>query len=376
MSIHTLIEASRRYGGNPDFVLGGGGNTSWKNTVSIFVKASGVALSSIDENGFVALDLEKVRKILEQEFPDDPALREEKVLSTLMSARHAGQTMRPSVETVLHALFPYAFVIHTHPALVNGLLCSANSHGEAERLFGREALWVPYTTPGYVLSKTLHDRFDSLKSEGKTIPHIVFLQNHGVFVAADSVSEIDMRYDLIFDTLRKEIHGVPDFSDAGTAAPEADAYAKAISAMATDSFIKFETNREILKYTDSESAFAPLSGAFTPDHIVYAGAKPLFVERPRKQDDIAGAVRSAWQGFAEREKVIPRIVAIERLGVFSAGKTEKAAELALQLFVDAIKIASYSESFGGPHHMAPDDVEFIKKWEVEQYRSSIAARQR
>ena len=38
---------------------------------------------------------------------------------------------------------------------------------------------------------------------------------------------------------------------------------------------------------------------------------------------------------------------------------------------DAIKIAVFSESFGGPLPMAEDQIFFILDWEVERYRSSV-----
>lgn len=385
MSMNELIKVSRHYGADPDFVLGGGGNTSWKNEKRLFVKASGIALSTIDEDGFVALDLAEVRRILTLGFPADAQARETQVLASLMSARVEGQTMRPSVETILHTLFPYAYVVHTHPALVNGLLCAVDSKRETEKLFGSRALWIPYTTPGYVLSKTLSDAFLALEKSGKEIPHIVFLQNHGVFVAADTVAEIDTLYASIFAAIGGAISGRPDFSEAGSNPDNSErrVWSEAIAAMSPGASIVFSANREILRFVGSKAAFKPLDGAFSPDHIVYAGAVPLFVGRQgsfgkalgAEKENAAPLVEGAWKSFLERERFAPRIVAVEKIGVFALGKTEKAAGLSLELFLDAVKIAHYAASFGGFRHLDHDNVEFIKKWEVEQYRASIAAKQ-
>lgn len=46
--------------------------------------------------------------------------------------------------------------------------------------------------------------------------------------------------------------------------------------------------------------------------------------------------------------------------------------LAKKLFNDAVKIAVYSESFGGPLHMEDDLIDFIVNWEVESYRQKQA----
>jgi hypothetical protein len=40
-----------------------------------------------------------------------------------------------------------------------------------------------------------------------------------------------------------------------------------------------------------------------------------------------------------------------------------------------VKIAVYSESFGGPCFMPQAKIDFINNWEVERYRSSVSAEQ-
>jgi len=120
MNLDPIVQLSRRYGANPEYVLAGGGNTSQKEAEVIAVKASGTSLATIDEDGFVLLSMPQLLALFNTQFSADPAVREKEVLDKLLAARLPGQTKRPSVETLLHALFPYAFVVHLHPALVNG----------------------------------------------------------------------------------------------------------------------------------------------------------------------------------------------------------------------------------------------------------------
>ena len=54
--IDDLIEISRRYGSNKDYVIAGGGNTSYKNSEYIWIKGSGTSLAVIDAGGFVKLE--------------------------------------------------------------------------------------------------------------------------------------------------------------------------------------------------------------------------------------------------------------------------------------------------------------------------------
>ena len=71
MSLESLITHSRRYGSDPSFVLLGGGNTSYKEGNILYVKASGYALGTIDESGFVRMDLGKLEHIWGKQYSSD-----------------------------------------------------------------------------------------------------------------------------------------------------------------------------------------------------------------------------------------------------------------------------------------------------------------
>jgi rhamnose utilization protein RhaD (predicted bifunctional aldolase and dehydrogenase) len=49
-NIQELIDISRLYGADPRYVIAGGGNTSYKDDSRLWVKASGHALATIDED--------------------------------------------------------------------------------------------------------------------------------------------------------------------------------------------------------------------------------------------------------------------------------------------------------------------------------------
>ena len=48
--------------------------------------------------------------------------------------------------------------------------------------------------------------------------------------------------------------------------------------------------------------------------------------------------------------------------------TAEAAEIALDVYEDLLKISYFSENFGGPHFLREEDITFIDNWEVENYR--------
>ncbi len=61
----------------------------------------------------------------------------------------------------------------------------------------------------------------------------------------------------------------------------------------------------------------------------------------------------------------PKVIAVQDVAVFAV------SDKAMALFIDTIKVAAYTESFGGPRFMDDDQIEFIRTWEVEKYRASV-----
>ena len=194
--IEQLIEISRKYGRDSRYVIAGGGNTSYKNADKLWVKASGCALATITEDGFAVLDRKKLNVIPEKTYPADTAAREEEVKNDLAAACIT-KDRRPSVETSMHNALSAAFIVHLHPTMVNGLMCGQNAETETARLFGDEAVYIPYTDPGYVLFKEVDDRIKAYKAKFGKEPAILLLQNHGIFVGADTTAEVEAIYDRV-----------------------------------------------------------------------------------------------------------------------------------------------------------------------------------
>jgi len=134
-SIQKLIDISRKYGADSRFVIAGGGNTSFKTADRLWVKASGHALATIGEDGFAVLDRAKLNPMGEKEYSADVAEREAQVKDDLAMACIT-KDRRPSVETSLHNCMGFAYVVHLHPTLVNGLMCSNDAAQTCTGLYG------------------------------------------------------------------------------------------------------------------------------------------------------------------------------------------------------------------------------------------------
>jgi rhamnose utilization protein RhaD (predicted bifunctional aldolase and dehydrogenase) len=372
--VRALTDISRYYGKNPDYVLAGGGNASWKDEGTLYVKGSGISLAEAVPDSFVTMDRKALAMIWEKQYPKSSDERESAVLADLMAARKAGEEKkRPSVETLLHDILPFAFVVHLHPALVNGLTCSRQGEKTAEEIFGNDAIWIAPVNPGYELAKIVKTAIDDHKSKNGKAAAMIFLQNHGVFVGDNSVEGVKKIYSEIIKKIGARIKQRPDFSDEKILSidsqidPQISDSIKTLAGLAGSAV--FMRSVEISALVRDRASFAPVSSAFTPDHIVYAGSEPLFTSA-----NICASIHDEWTQYVEKTGRTPKIVAVQGVGVFGVGASEKAALLALELFRDAVKVAVYSQSFGGPLFMTKDKIDFINNWEVEHYRANVSAK--
>ena len=192
--LDTITQLSHEFG-TTDFVKGGGGNTSAKTADTLWVKPSGTTLTGLTPQTFVALDRAKLARLYDVAVPQDSHARETLVKDLMAAAVKPGSTGRPSVEAPLHDILSGAFVVHTHPALVNGLTCATQGAAACARLFP-DALWSPYIDPGFTLCMDVRRRLRGQR--------LVILENHGIFVAGDTAIEIHATYRRVLDALRAE----------------------------------------------------------------------------------------------------------------------------------------------------------------------------
>src|SRR5262249_61181713 len=67
----------------------------------------------------------------------------------------------PSVEMLLHAFMPHAFIDHTHANAVLSLIDRANSADVAREVYADRLGFVPYERPGFGLAKAAAQVFDA-----------------------------------------------------------------------------------------------------------------------------------------------------------------------------------------------------------------------
>ena len=373
--IGELVQISRYYGQRKDYVIAGGGNTSWKDDKFLYIKASGISLSTITENGFCILDRGALDAIPLMEFSNDSAIREEQVKNALMESRvNPDSGLRPSVETSLHNLFEYAFVVHTHPTLVNALMCSKDAARITKELFGDKALFIPYSDPGFMLFTIIRKKILEYRKQKGHDPQVVFIQNHGVFVAANSTDEIQGLYQGIESAIMRSISQMPDTRRL----PVSDTITGLIPAvrmlLSTDTvqLVRALNSPIIEKFITDKGQFDKISVPFTPDQMVYCQSEYLFIENTASFVEMLGEIGSKVEEYRKRRGVNPKLIFIRDEGVLVIDKTGVALDYLADIVLDFVQIAALTENFGGAHPMTTDQVSFIESWEVENYRKKVS----
>ncbi|MBR9997953.1 MAG: class II aldolase/adducin family protein [Cyclobacteriaceae bacterium] len=372
--ISNLVEISRYYGAQKDFTLGGGGNTSYKDRNFLYVKASGFSLATITEEGFAVLNRKDLAGIMTREYSRDSHQREHEVMSDLMNSLAEGsKKLRPSVEASLHDIIQYSYVVHMHPHLINALLCSNDVEMYIEDLFDDKVIYIPYTEPGYVLSKTVSEYIDKYRSRNGSDPNIIFLQNHGVFVGGDSTREIRQHYAYIMEKILSRIDSIIKIEPIDYQGP-IDQVIKILSGLIHDRpHFKHEFNTLIAHFTRDIDSLSRVDKPFIPDEIVYCKAHPAIIPLAEGFSIVPESIEESIVSYQDKHGYDPKVILIEKGPVIALDKNEKSAELVLDVFQDAMKISFYSNFFGGPHFMTEEQIRFIENWEVEHYRRKISA---
>ena len=199
--LQHLLDMSHRLGEEQKgLVILGEGNTSARvDENTLFVKASGTHLATIQPEGMVEVRFDKVLPMLE-----GPELSDDEIKAALRAAMaDPDGKLLPSIETVFHAYLLTVpgvnFVGHTHPISVNSILCSKGWYDLTQgRLFPDEIVccgiapaYVEYTDPGVTLARRIKEVVEDYVMEHGQRPKGILMQNHGLIALGTTAKEVE-----------------------------------------------------------------------------------------------------------------------------------------------------------------------------------------
>jgi len=330
MSLRGLTEFINELGLNEDLLIGSGGNASFKNDTELFITPSGAVLSQINENDYLKLN----RAALQQIFMTCGSVNKGAMKHVLTGALEEFSQNIPSIDTLFHEIMDFPFIIHLHPTKVNALTCSADGSRICSEIFP-EALWIEKYSIGSDLAV-------EIKNAGKKA-NAIFLKNHGLILAGNSVDEIKSTLDKIISTLDKRLNS-NNISTFGS--PDKDTVLDVAPIL-----------RSLLR-EDERKTIIPLpylniyNCALTPEHYIFLDREVLEVD---EISDLEAKVNAFKNKFSQ----LPTVVSVKNKVTFCSAPTYEKAKLASEYLIDAYKIVKYADAFGGVITFNNNDLLYI-----------------
>ncbi len=182
--------------GTPRHVQGGGGNTSFKlDDEWMLIKASGTFLSEmIPACPGVKVKYQRLVDTLEgNQFPIVSQEHEDSLNAfTDKNTDKDFIDKKASIETSVHAIIPYKYVVHTHLVDINIFTTAKEGQSVLSSIWPEDmgCGWIPYVSPGLGLTLEILKQYPKRSD----IPQILLFENHGIVFAADSLSEVGDLY--------------------------------------------------------------------------------------------------------------------------------------------------------------------------------------
>lgn len=391
--LSDMLLISNAVGGDPRLVQGGGGNTSVKTDDGrlMYVKASGTGLRDMREGvGYRLVEVAGCIAIIEDSrLGGLPQVeREAEVLQRLMRCCVDDLKGRPSVETSLHAMLDRC-VVHTHPSIVNGLLCAREGREALAKLFENldpPYLYIEYAGAGYTLARRMQAVLRDYKAERGRLPEVVFLENHGLFVSTDDAERALTLTRQVSDAIAKLVRraiekaGLPPFAPldkgreetivAEVAAAMRRFYSEILERPALVCFENDETVRDFLRAPQARDLckVPPL----VPDQVVYCRDRPIWVGLPSEAEAIQERLTCILTQHAAGVHT-PVCVVVEGVGLFCAAPSPSLLDAVCATMRAVLETLSIAAHFGGGRGLTGESVEFLRNWEVERFRRHAAA---
>ncbi len=136
------------------------------------VKGSGADMAVIEPAGLPAVRLDRTAHAARRAM----RMSDEEMVRAQRANLLDPMAPNPSVETLLHAFIPHAFVDHTHATAVLSLIDQPDGAARAADLYDGRMGIVPYIMPGFALAKAAARVFAASPGAVGLILH-----KHGIF---------------------------------------------------------------------------------------------------------------------------------------------------------------------------------------------------
>jgi rhamnulose-1-phosphate aldolase/alcohol dehydrogenase len=399
--LEQLVYLSNLIGCDLSLTQPGGGNSSVKRRETDFagrpvdvlrVKGSGTDLRTIARRGFTGLrreDLDHLRGRL--------SMSDDEMMAFMRACMLDAGEPAPSVETPLHSVLPYRFIVHTHDFATQALTDNPRPEATVRDALGDQAAYVDYVRPGFPLARTVIELGPVAERARGLI-----LGRHGLIAWGDSAKECYTNLHALIDRAERFIadrrrDARPLSADVKVAAPSPARRREVARALLPALRARLSRERPvILNLDDSPEALAfagaarageiAARGMSTPEHILRCGRLALHVDADlpalatteaidaidRALDGYAAHYRETFQrvgaqaaqGAAMLEPA-PRVVLLPGVGLVTAMKDKANAVVGDLCYRHVIKVAEAAEALGGFRFLEDADAVEFEYWPLE-----------
>lgn len=336
-SIEKQVRAfCTQIGANPLLVQGAGGNVSWKDGGTLWIKASGAWLVEAESKKiFVPVNLTFLQAAITQR---NFSMKPEVV---------SNSGLRPSIETLLHALMPHKVVVHLHAVEILTHLVQANARQKIQRLVGEAVKWVyvDYFKPGADLARAVSEQLIT-----RTDADVVFMGNHGVVIGGKDIEDVASTLrTLIF---KLESKAALLIQKNRTSRREADFLASGYVLCLDEEVGLLAIKDELINRLRHE-------WALYPDHVVFLGAEAVILEKNFRMIELN-----------EFAKIKPPFIFAEDDGVYENLTTTPAQRSQLRCYFDVIARQYGTDNLST---LTDQQVSELLNWDAEKFRQSASS---
>jgi rhamnose utilization protein RhaD (predicted bifunctional aldolase and dehydrogenase) len=364
------VYTSQLLGQEKSLVLHGGGNTSVKIDNTLYVKGSGWNLDTIEKGGFSPVNLDVLLEMATRE-----SLSDTQMVAEQRAAMEEQSFPNPSIEAILHAIIPYAFVDHTHADAVVTLTNTPNGKALIQKLYGDNMLIVDYVMPGFDLAKHIYEITRTIDWNSLTG---MVLMHHGVFTFDDDAQRA---YEKMIDivTVAEEYLSEHVTLACGDCEGKGDpSIAQAVGIEAAklrgcDLFpLLIDSPRAQLFSILPNLETLVKKGGLTPEHVIRIKPFPAIIDGDIAKgiEQFAQEYKSYFDANASREHICldlaPRYAVIKGVGVVVLGKDEKESRIIGDIVKHTITAILSAEQLGGWGSLTLAQMFEMEYWELEQ----------
>lgn len=355
---------ARLIGQEPDLALHGGGSASVKIAEAeggpvIHVSGAGLDLGDITAAGLPAMRLAPLLATGDSPLPDQD------LAALLRESLTDPKAPMPSVEALLHARLPHAFVDHCHATAILALADQPDMAATVARLFGGRLGFVPYARPGDSLARSAMAVFDS-----DPVVEGLWLEQRGLVTfgatARDSYERMIAVVTMAEAHLAERGVALPGPEPVDLSAPDALEFALTEAlvqhgGLGRSPGVEFRSSPSIRRWL-GRADLAALSrrGPAAPDHVSRLRPFGMILPINANKATIAMALLDYAQDYRAwfdrnapdtgEETVsldpLPRAALVPDLGVYGLGRDARAAAIAGDLLEQTARIVNAAEDYG------------------------------